>query len=298
MGDLIQQELEHRRNLWQTLLNGGGPQLVEPGFLRELGIYGGAQGVWIHKTRTGYLTEEGTGVTVGLLHTGTSYADDLFDDGVKYHYPKTRRGSGRDTAEIDATKVAGELGLPVFVITYPTPSSSRRTVHFGWVEGWDDDSEMFLITFAEQPPNELLTKDIDDDLPFALVESRKATRTSTATTRTGQQRFQFRVLQRYGAKCAVCGINLLGVLDAAHIRPKEKSGSDDPRNGLILCASHHRALDAGLFGIEPDTVKIHFKPNGPNGADLRIRHSSLRHLRQQPHRDALEWRWRSWRAGD
>ncbi len=82
MNDLIQQELEHRRNVWQTLLNGGGPQLVEPGFLRELGIYGGAQGVWIHKTRTGPLTKDGSGVTVGLLHTGTSYADDLFDDGV------------------------------------------------------------------------------------------------------------------------------------------------------------------------------------------------------------------------
>ena len=96
----------------------------------------------------------------------------------------------------------------------------------------------------------------------------------------------------------MCGIKLKEVLDAAHIRPKEKRGSDDPRNGLVLCASHHRALDAGLFGIEPDTSKIYFNPNGHSGADLRITHSGLGHLRQQPHRDALKWHWQEWKPGE
>jgi hypothetical protein len=29
------------------------------------------------------------GVAVGLLHTGSSYADDLAEGGVIYHYPQT-----------------------------------------------------------------------------------------------------------------------------------------------------------------------------------------------------------------
>jgi hypothetical protein len=111
------QEVDRRRGMCETLLHAGGPKGVAPGVLRDLGIYGGAQGVWVDKARTGSLTEDATGVTVGLLHTGSSYADDLSDDGVIYHYPNTNRPRGRDLAEIEATKAAGRLGLPVFVIT-------------------------------------------------------------------------------------------------------------------------------------------------------------------------------------
>lgn len=141
----VSQELEYRKRMWDSLLDEGGPSGVAPRVLRDLGIYGGAQGVWVDKARTGSLTEDGTGVTVGLLHTGSSYADDLSDDGVLYHYPATNRPSGRDLTEIEATKTAGRLGLPVFVITYPSPDSTVRDVHLGWVESWDDSLETFLI---------------------------------------------------------------------------------------------------------------------------------------------------------
>jgi len=115
-------------------------------------------------------------VTVGLLHTGSSYADDLSDDGVLYHYPAT-------------------------------------------------DPE---------------------DQPFRLVEERRTTRRQVEA-RVGQPRFKFQVFERYGSRCAVCDISAPQLLDAAHLRPKKEHGSDDPRNGLVLCASHHRALDAGLL---------------------------------------------------
>ena len=50
----------------------------------------------------------GSGVTVGVLHTGSSYADDLYD--------------------------------------------GRRNVDLAWVEEWDDDERLFLITFGESQP--------------------------------------------------------------------------------------------------------------------------------------------------
>ena len=43
----------------------------------------------------------------------------------------------------------------------------------------------------------------------------------------------------------------MGLLDAAHLRPYADKGSDDPRNGLVLCATHHRAFDKRLFGFIP-----------------------------------------------
>ena len=72
----VEKELEHRRSMWDALLERGGPREVPPGVLRDLAIFGGAQGVWVDKSRTSTLTGNGTGVTVGLLHTGVAYADD------------------------------------------------------------------------------------------------------------------------------------------------------------------------------------------------------------------------------
>ena len=161
MTDRITQELEHRWQLWRTLLATGGPMGVSPQRLRTLGMYGGAQGVWVDKARTAPLTANGDGVTIGVLHTGTAYADDLSVDGVLYHYPRTQRPLGRDRAEIQATKAAGELGCPLFVITYPTPQAATRDVHLSWVEGWDDAAQLFLITFGEAPPPQLLPEAVD-----------------------------------------------------------------------------------------------------------------------------------------
>lgn len=287
----VRQEAEYRKRMWVSLLKAGGPKGVSPAILRDLGIYGGAQGVWVDKVRTGGFTVEGTGVTVGLLHTGSSYADDLSEDGVLYHYPATRRPRGRDLAEVGATKAAKRLGLPVFVITYPRPGSPSRDVHLGWVEGWDDSLETFLITFGDNPPVSPATE--SEEQPFRLVQERSTARRQVKA-RVGQQRFKFQVFQWYGEQCAVCGITARQLLDAAHLRPKKEYGSDDPRNGLVLCASHHRALDAGLFAIEPSSLRIRCTTSGPDADSLRIEYSTLEHLPRKPHEKALEWLWHRW----
>ncbi len=45
--DLITEELKHRRRMWTTFLERNGSNTAEPRVLRELGMYGGAQGVWV-----------------------------------------------------------------------------------------------------------------------------------------------------------------------------------------------------------------------------------------------------------
>jgi putative restriction endonuclease len=165
--DLVTQELEHRLKLWQKLIETGETQEVRPRRLRELGIYGGAQGIWIDKNRTQRVTQNQLGVTVGLLHTGISYADDLTDDGVIYHYPATDRGLGKDLAEVDSTKMATTLGLPIFVIT-PGRTSALRTVHLAWVEDWDDRAKRFLISFGNNPPQTNVLG-LDQDELFSLT---------------------------------------------------------------------------------------------------------------------------------
>jgi hypothetical protein len=85
------------------------------------------------------------------------------------------------------------------------------------------------------------------------------------------------------------------LLDAAHIGPKKEQGSDDPRNGLVLCPNHHRAFDAGLCAVDPERLEIRCKDGGPSAAALRIANASLAHLKRKPHKEALEWRWQRWK---
>ena len=121
---------------------------IEPQFLRRLRVYGGAQGIWVDKVVTAPVASTAGSVCVSILHTGRHYPDDLSDDGVIYHYPETGRQPGRDAAEVEATKEAARLRLPIFVIL-PSASPSRREVRLGWVTEWDDENKQFLILFGE-----------------------------------------------------------------------------------------------------------------------------------------------------
>jgi hypothetical protein len=190
--DVAHQERDHRREMWERLRAAGGPKAVAPSVLRELGIYGGQQGIWVDKARTSNLTEARTGVTVGFLHTGSSYADDLAEDGVVYHYPNTQR-AGRDAAEVAATKAARALHLPVFVITKSRSVYSRCAARL---------SRLFLVAFGqEQPPPRPVTG-APEEAAFVLTELHREIRREVAA-RVGQARFKFDVLRRYGlnARC-------------------------------------------------------------------------------------------------
>jgi hypothetical protein len=285
----VSEELNLRLAMWRRLKEQGGPTDVTKSLIRALGIYGGAQGVWVDAERTRSISGDGTGVAVGLLHTGRHYADDLSPTGILYHYPRTNRGRRRDASEIQATKNAGELALPVFVVTPSLASSQRRNVHLGWVAEWNDEDELFLVTFTDD-----LSREPSPPLrEFKLLDQDSGKRLVAVRARPNQQRFKFDVLARYGAACAVCDLDVPEVLDAVHIVDKGKLGTDDSANGLVLCASHHRAFDRGLFCIEPRSGRVEVKLKT---GDLRMTRTSLTHLRALPHPDALEWRWSRWAA--
>jgi putative restriction endonuclease len=127
----VADELSRRLQLWEKI-SAGDAANVEPNTLRSVRLYGGAQGIWVDKKATGTLSFDGHGVTVSVLHTGRHYPDDLSDDGLIYHYPATHRPSGRDSAEIQATKNAAALSLPIFVILAGMGSAAKRSVQLGW----------------------------------------------------------------------------------------------------------------------------------------------------------------------
>jgi putative restriction endonuclease len=54
-------------------------------------------------------------------------------------------------------------------------------------------------------------------------------------------------------------------------------------------------FDADLFAVNPDTLAVETRPDGPSPTDLQIRHPTLSGLPKLPHRDALLWRYNEWR---
>ena len=51
----------------------------------------------------------------------------------------------------------------------------------------------------------------------------------------------------------------------------------------MLNAIHHRTLEAGLFGIHPEKLGLHFQPADPDNEALHFMHDDINHLRIAPH---------------
>ena len=71
--------------------------------------------------------------------------------------------------------------------------------------------------------------------------------------------FRDKVLTAYEYQCAVCGFNVrvghsLVALEAAHIKWHQAGGPDTEKNGVALCALHHKLFDRGAFTLSKDRI--------------------------------------------
>lgn len=94
----------------------------------------------------------------------------------------------------------------------------------------------------------------DEKKSFLLFDEKAHFREAMTKKMARSVVFRERVVRIYERTCAVCKSALkspvgLYELDAAHIVPRSKLGTDDARNGIALCKRHHWAFDLGLFGI-------------------------------------------------
>lgn len=78
--------------------------------------------------------------------------------------------------------------------------------------------------------------------------------TATVKIRRGQQFFRQSILNAYGVRCCISGINVPRLLIASHIKPWGEFPNDrlNPRNGLCLSTLHDAAFDSGLITLDED----------------------------------------------
>jgi len=153
-----------------------------------------------------------------------------------------------------------------------------------------DDSNLELDS---APPNI-----VEEPLTRGYSESR-------SKSRHHQRAFRKRVLLAYGLRCALTGLPLPKLLQAAHIVPDSKEGEASVRNGIAMSYLHHAAFEQNLLGIDPDGL-IHLSESLRTTRDgplfdhglLRLHRQSIRlpsfqgHL---PNRDFLAQRFLEFR---
>jgi putative restriction endonuclease len=99
------------------------------------------------------------------------------------------------------------------------------------------------------------TSDVGGNAELAdMVEEPIAQRYASGfrKSRLHQRAFRQRVLLAYGLRCALTGLPLPELLDAAHIIPDARGGEASIRNGIALSKLHHVAFETNLLGIDAD----------------------------------------------
>ena len=108
-------------------------------------------------------------------------------------------------------------------------------------------SEIYKDTYRQKPP--ISAVDLSD-LPSGV------TRDTIVKQRVGQAYFRDAVLNVYGHRCCITGVNLENMLLASHIKPWAVSNPTtertNPANGLCLNPFHDRAFDQGLITLSFD----------------------------------------------
>ncbi|MDT0501408.1 MULTISPECIES: HNH endonuclease signature motif containing protein [unclassified Halomonas] len=121
-----------------------------------------------------------------------------------------------------------------------------------------------------------------------------------AKTRVHQAEFRARVMRAYSNRCAMTGLPVPQLLDAAHIIPdSDQASTAEVSNGISLSRLHHRAYDADLIGIDPN-FRIHLNSDllstqdGPLLESMKQLNGQMismpKHCKDRPSQEALELR--------
>ena len=258
-------------------------------------VYGGQAGIYRDNNRTSKISETPEGLVVSILSTPLSIYGDLVDwenGELIYMYPQTKRHPSFDNNEVKALRTNFKYNIPFFYIYSERNNKDTKEVWLGWVIDDHPDSKSFLVKFSDKYIKEDVLIDSyeaeDDYEPHTKPRKKVSSKT---TSRPGQAKFRFKLMQRYGSKCAFCDISEKKLLEAAHLIPvgDKHNGSDHPANGLMLCRNCHKLQEEGLVLIEPDTYKLRTKQEGMTLLELKIKRKNLNHLENKPNKQSLEY---------
>ena len=166
----------------------------------------------------------------------------------------------------EGLKRCAEIELPLIYFLQLKRKPNPEYVIFApvYVVGWDDTSRRFLIDLSEQKPGEAMsapptTRQLTlpavrtPESPMEIREMSKSYVITTVQRRLYHARFRNAVLKAYRERCAVCGLHVRALLDAAQVGDdRDLQPVMSVRDGIALCATHHRAFDAHILSYDSD----------------------------------------------
>ena len=120
----------------------------------------------------------------------------------------------------------------------------------GWSQSMPRLTEEWYETILDlAETNHLIPGNGMNESDFSVPDSWGKTK-----VRKAMSGFTEKVLERHNYTCVVCGTQLPGVFDAAHLSPytSDVKNRANPANGICLCTYCHRALDRRLIAIKPN----------------------------------------------
>ncbi len=102
------------------------------------------------------------------------------------------------------------------------------------------------------PATKTLSEALDDPDRREMVSRR---------VRRGQWRLRRKLLDAYGARCAISGDSPHNVLEAAHISEHASTGVNTSTHGLLLRADLHALFDDRLLAVEPTRLQVRLHPS-------------------------------------
>ncbi|ENY6473664.1 HNH endonuclease [Vibrio parahaemolyticus] len=277
---LIIKEIERRQRLFNAISYVDIAIDVKPSKLRDLGIYGGAAGVWVNSDVTRGVVSPSSGVAVSILHTGKNYSDNMSSKGIDYDFPNTNRNGSHDQNEIQALKNCFESKIPLFVISKAS-NQKLRNVHIGLVQTFDEINAKAFIRFVAQDKlfptaNETIKESqaeykvtFENEVNESLDDSSE-NRQRRLTSRSTKPKVVYRLVQDYRRDpdvvaealyraegfCEKCKekapfikrSNGEPYLEVHHIIPLSQGGLDSLENVISLCPNCHREIHFGPAG--------------------------------------------------
>ncbi|CAM4156379.1 HNH endonuclease [Vibrio agarivorans] len=277
---LIIKEIERRQRLFNAISYVDIAIDVKPSKLRDLGIYGGAAGVWVNSDVTRGVVSPSSGVAVSILHTGKNYSDNMSSKGIDYDFPNTNRNGSHDQNEIQALKNCFESKIPLFVISKAS-NQKLRNVHIGLVQTFDEINAKAFIRFVAQDKlfptaNETIKESqaeykvtFENEVNESLDDSSE-NRQRRLAFRSTKPKVVYRLVQDYRRDpdvvaealyraegfCEKCKekapfikrSNGEPYLEVHHIIPLSQGGLDSLENVISLCPNCHREIHFGPAG--------------------------------------------------
>lgn len=176
-------------------------------------------------------------------------------------------------------------GIPVGVFVKEAPG--YRVLGLAYVEQYNSITRMFTlhgpVSTATETAGSFVPhgfEELPEDEQKILMEldgqDERRVVTAQQVRREQQGKFREALLQAYSETCAITGVNVPEVLQAAHINPYRGRKSQVVNNGILLRADLHLLYDAHLISVEPDSLSVSLSKRLDGTTYLRYNHQRLR----------------------